>query len=188
MNMKIEFKIVGVSPLLMHNGQLADPLNPATKALKKAVAKKSKMSDVEIADARRVEFLGGLYLNTNGPCLPSLLIESCILAGAKKYKAGVLAKSGLFCPDQSYDLQYDGPRDPDELAKDNRFYSCMGVKVGQARIMRVRPIFESWAANVAVEIDDQINEDAFRDWAEKAGQLVGLGDYRPKYGRFSVKF
>jgi hypothetical protein len=43
----ITFKIRGESQLLMHNGQLADPLNPYTKAMKSLTSKRKK-TDSEI--------------------------------------------------------------------------------------------------------------------------------------------
>ena len=50
-----------------------------------------------------------------------------------------------------------------------------------------RPIFHDWAANVEIEFDlDFLNADHIRQWMEIAGSKVGLMDWRPKCGRFTV--
>ena len=53
--------------LLMHNGQLADPLNEHTKRLKEFTSKKRKSDDDHIKIGE-IEFQGGLYFDdTIGP-------------------------------------------------------------------------------------------------------------------------
>jgi hypothetical protein len=125
-------------------------------------------------------------MNENGPCLPGRVIEGTIINGAKKEKKGPSAKCGMFC-EGNFDLEYEGPRTPDELFDNDDFRDVQPVKVGQAKVMRCRPIFKNWEATIIVNYDDElINPEELERWLGIAGQQVGIGDFRPRHGRFSV--
>jgi len=173
----------------MHNGQLADAMAPATKALKEITARRKK-TDEDIAEIRHLEWLGSLYLDEQGrPCIPADNILSLIVAGAKKDKNGGEAKSGVMteigC--DTFALGYDGPRNVDALYADPRFVDCRSAKVMSARVIRTRPIFRSWTLCIKVLYnEDVIDEQTITQALEMSGERVGLGDYRPRFGRFAV--
>ena len=82
-------------------------------------------------------------------------------------------------------IAYTGPRDVDGLWKDENFRHLASAKVGMQRIMRCRPIFKDWRAQADGVLDPNILDFAeLSQIAETAGMLVGLGDWRPRYGRF----
>jgi hypothetical protein len=58
---QLEISIRGVSPLLMHNGQTADPLNTFSKQLK-AVSGKRKKTEEDYAEMSRIEWHAALYV------------------------------------------------------------------------------------------------------------------------------
>jgi len=186
----VRFHITGIAPLIMHNGRLADPLDEATKALASVTGKRKK-TDADIEEIARLEFMGSLYLNDKGePIIPARWVYGC-LAGkggaARKNKAGTEAKAGLFVVG-NFPLSYDGPRDAKGLWKDARFRSRVNAKVGQATIMRTRPIFEEWAAEVEVGYNPEIvNRADLIEWMTLAGEQIGMGDWRPQYGRFTAE-
>lgn len=61
------------------------------------------------------------------------------------------------------------------------------VIVNRARILRYRPEFDKWALGFVMTItDDELPADVVLDILQDAGKRVGLGDYRPKFGRFMV--
>ncbi len=102
-------------------------------------------------------------------------------------KKGKQAAAGLFVLD-NFLLEYDGPTDPSELWEDERFRFRVAVKVQQSKVMRTRPIFDEWAANVQVSFNpDLVDEREVIQWMEVAGREVGLMDWRPKYGRFEME-
>jgi len=71
----LNVEIKGVSPLLLHNGQLADPLNQYTRALKQQTSKRKK-TDVDLMEIRRLEWEGGFYRDDQDrPCIPGENIE-----------------------------------------------------------------------------------------------------------------
>ena len=80
-----------------------------------------------------------------------------------------------------------GPRDVVSLWGNGTgsFVDRRMVNVRGSRVARVRPIFPVWSAEFDVLIDPAvINPMEFRDIVEKAGRMIGVGDYRRFYGKF----
>lgn len=178
--------IRGITPLIMHNGQLADPLNEHAKALARLTSKKKKTDDDHRA-VRKAEWYGGLYVDENGaPCLPGEVIEAALVDGAKKYKLGKVAKGGVIVFG-NFALEYDGPKNVDKLWEHGGFIKCAGVKVTTSRVIRSRPCFPQWSCTFDVQWDPQLvkDEEQLIEIAESAG-MSGICDWRPKYGRFEV--
>ena len=183
----IKFRITGTKPLLMHSDKFADPLNPATKAHKELTSKRKK-SDEDHEAIAKSEWLGGLYYDEDlGPYLPGVMLDAVIVSGAKLSKLGTHVKRSVEVMDFKVPLVYDGPRTPQELW-DARFYDARSVKVQAARLMRYRPLFMSWSAEFDVVFDEEsINQEQVVKCLVDGGLYAGIGDYRPKFGRFSVE-
>lgn len=182
------YRLTGVSPLIFHNGRLADPLEDIAKEIKK-ISGKRKKTESDFEEMARLEFLGGLYLNEDkNPIVPSEGVEAIIVAGAKKSKDGLLAKAAVYCPEHAM-LNYEGPKNPNDLWKDKRFVLTVGVKLGgKTRIMRTRPIFKDWSFDTAIKYNTEMcDEDQVFGWLVTSGVQCGAFDWRPKYGRFSVE-
>jgi len=179
--------IEGTAPLLMHNSRLANPLDPATKALKKITSKRQKTED-DHAEAARLEFLGGLYIDPDiGPYIPAENVWRVLYDAAKKFNKGPKIKEGIFISTDVNPLGYTGPRNADDLWKNENFRHMASAKVGKIRIMRCRPIFRQWRTQAEGTLDPNILEPAdLVNIAETAGSLVGLGDWRPRFGRFAA--
>jgi hypothetical protein len=170
----------------MHNGQLADPLNYFTKEMKKVSGKRAK-TEADFEQMARIEFLGGLYLADGEPCIPGELIEAAFTEAARKRKRGQQAKAGILA-DGMFPLMYDGPRKPEELWQNEAFRLTTGVKVQRNRIMRTRPLFREWVADIHIDYQPSIlNKSEVMDVAALMGAEVGLGDWRPKFGRFRAE-
>jgi hypothetical protein len=183
----LTFKIRGLVPCLMHNGQLADPLNKWAVELKKVTAKRKKTED-DIVEMARIEHAAGLYLNADdeNPQWPIPNITACIRDGARKSKEGKVAQSGVIVVGHA-PLIYKGPKTIDGLWSEKRFVDRSKVKVGQASVMRTRPIFPEWELEFTVEYSpDLVQRDRLEEWVEVAGRQIGLSDWRPNYGRFEV--
>jgi hypothetical protein len=166
---------------------LANPLDEKAREMK-AISGKRKKTDDDFAEMARIEFEGGLYHDkVIGPYIPGANIEKSLVEGGRITKEGKQVERGLFVLDNDVPLIYSGPRDVTGLWADPRFRSTMAVKVGQARVMRTRPMFSEWSADADAEVDPGLlNLDALQAIADKAGAMVGIGDYRPRYGRFTV--
>lgn len=182
----LSYQLTSACPQIMHNGQTANPTNKWAKAMKAVSGKRSK-TDADYEELARLEFLAGLYMGPNGPIIPATNIDAMVINAAKKLKEGMIAKSGVFCLEQS-DLQYDGPRTAEGLWLDERFRFVALVRVSTARVARTRPIFSDWSAVVKLNIEDTaVNATRVDQWMNIAGTQVGLGDWRPQYGRFSAE-
>jgi hypothetical protein len=181
----ITFKLTGVAPLVMHSGRLANPLDPATKAVK-AVSSKRKKADEDIEELARLEWIGSLYAEDNVVGIPSDNIEAMVAEASKAQKMGKQFKAGVFC-DGFFPLEYDGPKDFEKLWNGGEHRLTVQARVMASRVMRTRPIFKKWSLVCQVAFFPQVvNREAVIEAMEHAGVFVGLGDWRPRYGRFEV--
>jgi len=63
------------------------------------------------------------------------------------------------------------------------------VLIQRNAITRTRPAFRiGWKASfdIMVILPEYIDRHALRETIEAAGRLIGVGDFRPKYGRFGI--
>lgn len=185
--MDFRITITGTMGLLMHNGRLVNPLDPMTKELSR-LNKKQKKTEEDYQAIARAEFLASLYTDGDiGPYIPSDNIWRCLYDGAKKSKRGPRVKEGVLITTMVNPLQYSGPREASSLWDDENFRHFAPARVSTSRVMRCRPFFSSWSVEADGIIDTGVLElDDLKQIADTAGQLIGLGDWRPKYGRFTA--
>lgn len=184
----LKVEIRGVSPLLMHSSALCDPRNEWVRKIKEITSKPSKSrTDEDLIEMARCEFMGSMYLGDDGPMIPGINLEGMIVEGSKKTRSGKLAKSGIIV-EGDWPLIYDGPRDPEKMWNDKRFVSYCSARVQTGRVMRTRPKFPEWSLKFEVTYLPQVVSDrSVREWVEKSGLLCGLGDWKPRFGRFVVE-
>lgn len=184
----IDFTITltGTAALLMHNSRLSNPLDPAAKAVKKYTSKRNKTDD-DYESIARLEFAGSLYYDADlGPYVPGENISRCLVDGAKLTKMGVKVTRGVFISTDVNPLAYNGPRDEENLWSGG-YRHMASVKVGTSRMMRCRPYFPEWAVQADGILDPSVLElDDLTSIADNAGSLIGLGDWRPRFGRFTA--
>lgn len=179
----------GIRPLVLHNGRMADPTNPFTRKIKAITSKKNK-TDADFEAVARLEWEAGLYTNDDGALIiPTDNIERCIQLGAQKNRLGKDVAAVVFVVEDEITVEYDGPKTLDKMYADPQIVLRKGVKVTTARIIRVRPMVPTgWKLKFELEFDDSILNTADLQKAMiDAGALIGLGDFRPKFGRFLVK-
>lgn len=186
---QLKIKATGTTPLMMHADTLANPLAAASKAHKELTSKRKKTEDDHLAIARS-EFIAGCYWSeAEGFYVPGQNFDATFLAGAKLQKNGVRWKRGVLVLENKVKLRHDGPQTPAELWEDPAFVDCRGVKVGAAKIMRYRPVFLDWAAELTVAINtDVMDVQEVKKSIEDAGALIGVCEYRPRFGRFEVAY
>ena len=180
------YKVVGLAPLLMHNGQMVNPLNPIVKEIKK-ISSKRKKTDDDHAEISRLEFQASLYTNAKSEyIIPAEMIEATLINGAKKRKLGTKFKSAVFVEADGV-LTYDGPKKWEERFKDSNCVNISKVRVQQNSVMRTRPQFNSWSTEFTVQYDPELVDESDLDNAvADAGRQCGFGDWRPRYGRFAI--
>ena len=159
----------------------------------KAVSSKRKKVDADFDELARLEWFAGLYRSADDLVIPDHVLESAMIAGAKKSKRGPQAKCGLFLVEHA-PLQFEGKPDVinDEtlavMFDSGDYTHTIGVRVGMAKVMRTRPMFRNWSCVVVAQYDpDVLNLRDVEEIATDAGRLCGIGDWRPKHGRFHVE-
>lgn len=185
----INCELSGTTPLLMHSDRYANPIDPLTKAHKELTGKRKKTDEDHEAIARS-EWRGGLYYDDEvGLYLPGVNIEASIVGAAKLQKLGVKFKQGFLVMDEKCPLDIGGKKDFDYLSANiDKFSYSKSVVISRARIMRVRPMFREWSAKVQIAFDGElISKSDVLKALNDAGNVIGLCDWRPRFGRFSVE-
>lgn len=179
--------IPGVA-LMTHNERLANPLDPITREMKAVSSKRSK-TDEDLAELARLEFEGGLYLTEDGQAgIPSWNIFRSIQDGGKVNRLGTaIARAVVMTSADIVPIKHSGPSSPEAMFAAG-MYDQRSVKVGQAKVTRTRPIFRDWVVEASLLLDTEIvNLDDFLRAAENAGRMSGIGEYRPRFGRYEVE-
>jgi len=125
------------------------------------------------------------YRNSEGYYIPSFQIEACLVkAGTSERVAGQGKKTykdymNAFVMVEPEEIRIT----PQEYTLDRRF-----VRVQRSRIMRTRPKWrKGWTARFQlVVLDDSIPTQILQRILEYGGMYVGIGDWRPRFGRFEV--
>jgi len=208
MNYKlIKIKIIGRTPLLMHNDRTKDPLDIYTKSMKPLTSKKKK-TDSDHEALARIEWESGLYLFGGEVQIESEMLEACFRNGCKRNKNGEKFKSGVRVIESILPLSYNGPKikgipeiksnEKDislvPISELDKFYSHYvdrrPVNVQRNSVMRTRPIFPAgWSLECTLNVDvDIINEETVLLGCKEAGAFVGICERNVgHYGLFEVE-
>lgn len=184
----ITVRIASTAPLLMQAETLANPLHPLTKA-HKAVSGKRKKSEDDYLWLMESEWSASMYHDDEiGPYIPALNIEGCIAEAGKIHRLGKTIKQAVQVLTDKAKLEYEGPRQKEKMWKSEKFADVRGVNVGGKKIMRCRPIFLRWSTEFQIYfMEDVLDRADLVRVLEEAGRRIGIGTYRPRFGRFSVE-
>lgn len=176
---KFKIEIKGIAPLLQ-----ARHLTPTEekKLLARESSKKAKVKD--LTDKEQFEMHA--YRNKKGQFIqPSEMIEASMTRAATNFKMEGkksfkdLIKSGVIV-------------EPVEIVHKNQKPS-MDARWGRNKttggaVWVVRPVFDNWGLEFTLSLlqDERIEPEVLREILEYSGLYVGLGGWRPKFGRFEV--
>lgn len=170
---EVEVKIEGVSPLLMHR------FSEEKKEDKSKVVTGAGdySNDAEMALYKLPD--GTIYTpatHIEGALMKAASNFQIVGKGKKTYKD--LAKSALFVtPDAIAHLQ-------PVWVEDKR---AVVVPSTRGRVVRSRPRFDAWSLKFTIKIlDKQFPKEVVKQILDYAGNNVGIGDFRPRFGRFMV--
>lgn len=182
----VEVTITGSAALLLHAWS-CDAVEAKSNAKKGSAAKKT--DDVE----------SYVYRDGDGHiCLPGVYLIGSITDprnGAAKYRqdprssrksALDLFRAGVV---SLTDLAPIVPAGQTKPSKDWDYLDRRRVTVQRSAITRTRPAFQpGWAATVILSVltPEYIDPSFLLDVLGAAGRLVGVGDFRPTFGRFAV--
>jgi hypothetical protein len=169
--------VTGAAPLLFHRWSCE---SVAEKSAAKKGSKAKKTDDIE----------SYVYRNEHGEiCLPGEYLRQSICYAAKFRQDPRSPRKSAF------DLFKAGVAVLDELcplnkgAKDWDYLDQRRVMVQRNGITRTRPAFtKGWTATARFTIltPEYIDRGMFHEVLTLAGRLIGVGDFRPTYGRFQV--
>ena len=169
------FTLKGTADLLFHRW------NVEAVAEKAAAAKGSKAKKSDNVESY-------VYRNVDGElCVPGEYVRQSIIAAAKykqdprspRKSAADLFKAGIV---SLTDLAPLGLKTWD-------YEHAARVQVQRNGVTRIRPAIRSgWQAEFIFMVltPEYISPDLLQDVLTNAGRLVGIADFRPTYGRFSV--
>lgn len=180
--------IEGISPMLHHSAA----------AVGMEITKKKKGGIAIEGDPN--EWKTSIYFDEEaGVFLPALNVEACFIQAAKQFKitgrqtASAYFKSGVFCETDKLPFYVSGKqiKKIEEIGENpDTSILRLGVKnpSTRARNTRYRAQFYNWSSqfNLIVAADDYITADLLKEVIEYAGSYIGLGDFRPRFGRFKV--
>jgi hypothetical protein len=188
--MKLSVTLTGTHPMLMHNGRLANPIDPWTRQLK-ALTSKRKKTDEDILQIAQVEARAGCWETVDGMLgIPSAAVWRCFYDASKQFKLGTTVKKSFYFDDVVEPLTVAGSQiSATDFVADFDNVDYRTVKVQTSKVMRARPkVPVGWQTTHHFELfDDVLDERDLVSVMNSAGRLYGLGDWRPTYGRFTVE-
>lgn len=178
---RIRVTLRGTEDLLFHTWN-CEAVEEKSKATKGSEAKKT--DDLESYVERNDE---GII------CVPSCYVRMSMIGAAKfmqdprsprksaqdLYKAGIVTLDKL-CP--LINAVGESPKIWDYVDKQR-------VQVQRNAITRQRPAFKAgyrFTVDLVCILPEYISPDNVHDTISRAGKLIGIGDYRPTYGRFRI--
>lgn len=172
----------------MHSEDGLNRLNPLKREQSLLTAKRKK-TDEDHEEILRLDFELAIYHDHElGPYISGNMIEAGIRQAGKLSKLGTTIQRSVMVIEDKTRLEYSGPRDIKGLWKDARFSDIRGARVGAAKVMRCRPKFDEWSINFHLEFDPEaIDRSVLIGVCETGGRSVGIGDYRPRFGRYEVE-
>lgn len=184
-NLRITWK--GLTPLIMHSCQCANPLHPIAKEMKKYTSKRKK-TDEDLIKISDLEWEAGAYWKEGlGLYIPAENVEATILNGAKANKKGKDFEKYCAVTDIYIPLDYGENLTKEELISNYKYRDTRMMTVMRSKIARTRPRFDRWKITFNLQYDEsKIDLETITLAIENAGLYVGLCDSRPKYGKFTA--
>ena len=175
----VDIVIEGVAPILFN--RMTDSDRAVLEGEKPGGGKKSKA-------VRQAEAMERCYRDERGLYLPSWNVKRCIIEGSNK--AGLKegrASLGQFLMAEMF-LTEDpafGKAEPDFLHEN---LGRVPARTGAAAIIRRPALSVGWRLPFTINVfEDRRATDSIAAAIETAGTKVGLGSWRPEFGRFVLK-
>ena len=170
----VNVSIKGVAPLLQHKMSLATEAQLVSKTKKSSGQSKGDdpIDSLYVVDGKIVEPAEHILLAVIKR-LSSYKIQG---KGKKTFKEiGI----GSLCIEPEF-IEHQNPT----WVPDSR---TVVIGATRGRIVRIRPRFNDWSLSFRfVLINDDLPVEVLKSALDDAGREGGIGDYRPRFGRFIV--
>lgn len=187
----IHAQIEGVAPLLQHRYPM-----PTLEELSGRHRSRRQTGAPDYSQ----EWRQSLYVNARGEIYqPAAHLENAMARAAANFKiTGKRGKSyrelftsSVFVTPEELTLGITAPTAATQLTTDPEqplYLDCRPVVVQKSRVVRIRPALATgWHLDFTIEVfDDEVPLETVEEVLTLAGKTVGIGDYRPKFGRFRV--
>jgi len=171
---KIKVSIEGVAPLLQHKMSIEQEAQLSSKTKKSTGQSKGDNPEDYLYK------VGGVI------CQPAEHILQAVIKRLSGYKIqGKGKKTYLEMGKGSLNIVPDMiPHNIQDWEEDVR---TVVIKATRGRVVRIRPKFIDWSLDFVIEvINDEFPIEVIKSALDDAGREGGLGDYRPRFGRFIV--
>ncbi len=176
----------GIAPLLQHKFPLPE-LSTVAKGSSRSTGSKDYTQ----------EWRDYFYADKAGIYQPSAHILGAMTKAAAAFKISgkrgktykdLMQSSIIITPDR-IPHHMAVPDELDDDADKPLYLDVRPVVVQRARVVRVRPtLHEGWCLEFVIEVaDDEIHHATLNEILAYAGKAVGIGDFRPRFGRFMVE-
>lgn len=168
---KIDVEIMGIAPLLQNRFPMEEHGHNESKAKKKVY--------VPEEEAKKCLYIRNDKIYQPAEHIYQSMIRAAVdfkYEGKKTYKDVIT--SGIIIEPEEIPLVSKEPYEIDTRP----------VVIQRARVLKWRPKFVDWKLKFSITVldDTNIRLDVLKLILEKAGQTKGIGDYRPRFGRFTI--
>ena len=169
---KVNVTMTGVRPMLFHN-------------VNSMALKKPKNLTHEEHEASEEVFKARLYMEDDKLVLPERVLHGLLKTAAQR--SGVkqdgkrstysnLIRAVVFIPNS-----FEFKENYKDLAPHTEY-----VSVQMSKVLRIFPMLKKWTCEGSIVYDsDQISLETLTVLFDYAGGYIGVGDYRPTFGRFN---
>ena len=196
----LKLEIKGTSPLIIHNGAGANPIDPREmpdflqkkfdckryiEAIKPLSSKKKK-SETDFENLALLGFYSSLYLNDKGQIIiPAECFLAQIIKQSMDLRKGPLFKKAVTVPKDSV-LEFENKSKPLKSLFEKHRYDSI-VRIASAKTPRTRAIFNKWSFKIEIEfISDLLSKQDLIEVID-LGKFSGFLARRPQYGRYTYK-
>lgn len=191
----------GIRPMVMGNPQgveLSNPLSMESRRLNAEMKKHRKKGDSNLLieteeKMKRNDWESSAYWDDERKSfyLPDTVILACLRGGAAVARKGKDIDRAAIISEPEVYIQTKKHNSIEQYFKDEAFRLSGPCKIPPktgALIWKCRCMIPvDWKVTFTIEYEETIvAEKSIIDAAESAGRLVGVGGWRPKFGRFTV--
>ncbi len=179
---QLEVKIQGITPLLTH--AINDDILQEIEDKQTGKAKNGGNKGHKIRQPHQ-EYEQSKYIVDGKDCFPCIAFKKALMEAGKQQKMGTALRRSVIIAGEFVEINSDKP------VCDRR-----GVKLGQGKskvlALRYRAKYNNWSANLVILYEEEsVTNEQVLSYLSKAGQVVGVGDFRPacdgNFGRFEIK-
>jgi len=191
---KATVSIKGITPLLIHNGRTASPLDVYAKRMKELTSKRKKTEE-DIKNLLQIQWEGALYWHDErGLHMPTENVLAALLKAAKKHKMGPQISGFVFEEAIGFPIITDNHLSFEDLKKDPNNKFIKPVTIQRSKTLSCRPIFNNWEMVFSFSVDeDVITLSDIKTIIATMSSRIGLGVWTPShpkpgsFGRFLIK-